>query len=534
MAEDKWIWWRDGVIYQIYPRSFSDSNGDGIGDINGIISKLDYLTELGIDAIWLSPIYPSPDVDFGYDVSNYLDINPRFGSLTDFDKLLYEAHNRNIKIILDLVLNHTSDQHPWFQSSRCSKNNPYSDWYLWRDPDYKGNVPNNWQSLFGGKGWKFEPMRQQYYYHMFFEKQPDLNWRNSDVKKAMLDVFRFWLNRGVDGFRLDVFNMYFKNAKLLNNPTKIGVRKFDRQIHLYDVNQPEMFPLLVEIRQLLDTYDERYVVGEPFLTTTEEAASYCGSDALHGVFNFNFLKNQWNPRQFQRSIIRWEQALSQEVFPTYVLNNHDKPRTASRFGQGENDERLKVAATLLLTQRGTPFIYYGEEIGMRDIKMRRQEIQDPVGKFFYPFYKGRDGCRSPMQWSNKPYAGFSTEKPWLKIHPNYHERNVEAQRHDPDSLYQFYRRLLLLRKQFPAIQNGTYFPLIGNSHTSLSYLRKNEQQTILVALNFSNHNNNIILDNDLSGASWDLLLSNCRNKSPLVMNNIIQLDPNEACIMIKR
>jgi len=304
MTDSNFLWWRDGIIYQIYPRSFADSNGDGIGDLNGITARLDYLAELGVDALWLSPISPSPDVDFGYDVSDYVDIDPKFGTLADFDRLLAEAHRRNIHIVLDLVLNHTSDQHPWFQESRQSRASARRDWYIWRDPAPGGGKPNNWQSVFGGSAWQWDPHTRQYYLHLFYKEQPDLNWRNPEVRQAMLDVFRFWLDRGVDGFRLDVFNMYFKDAGFRSNPPKPGLRGFDRQQHIYDHSQPEMFPLLAEIRAILDAYPERYAVGETFMGSPEHAAEYVGPDKLHAAFEFDLLHCRWNPADYHRVIAR--------------------------------------------------------------------------------------------------------------------------------------------------------------------------------------------------------------------------------------
>jgi len=328
--KNDFLWWRDGVIYQIYPRSFADSNNDGIGDLKGIISKLDYLTDLGVDALWLSPINPSPDKDFGYDVADYFDIDPKFGTLADFDLLLQEAHKRNLHIILDLVLNHTSDQNKWFQESRSSKENPYRDWYLWRSAP-EGKQPNNWKSVFGGPGWEYDEKTAEYYFHMFVKEQPDLNWRNPAVYQKMLDVFKFWLDRGVDGFRLDVFNEYFKDAQFRNNPPKLGIRPFDCQQHIYDVSQPEMFIALKDIRALLDRYPERYAVGETFLATTEQAAAYIGPEKLHAGFDFTFLESPWNPKRFLTVINKWDSLLSADGWPNYVLNNHDKPRSASRY-----------------------------------------------------------------------------------------------------------------------------------------------------------------------------------------------------------
>ncbi|WP_299025038.1 alpha-glucosidase [uncultured Thermanaerothrix sp.] len=525
------LWWRDGVIYQIYPRSFADSNGDGIGDLPGIMSRLDYLADLGIDAIWLSPIYPSPDVDFGYDVADYLAIDPRFGSMEDFDRLVEAAHRRGIRVILDLVLNHTSDRHPWFQESRRSRDNLYHDWYLWRDPRPGGRPPNNWASVFGGRGWEFEPQRGQYYFHMFYKEQPDLNWRNPAVRQAMLDVFRFWLERGVDGFRLDVFNVYFKHPEFPNNPPRLGLRAFDRQHHIFDIDQPEMIPLLREIRAILDAYPERYAVGETFLSTPEKAARYCAPGLLHATFDFTFLHCPWRPERFLRTIQAWEQALGAEAWPTYVLNNHDNPRAGTRYARGEDDARLKVAATLLLTLRGTPFMYYGEEIGMRDIRVSRAEIKDPIGKRYWPFYKGRDGCRAPMQWDDSLHAGFTTGTPWLPVHPNYRQRNVEAQLQDEHSLLNYYRRLLRLRKEKVALRRGLFQPLTFEPRRLLAYLRQDKYQTILVALNFSPRPVRLALGGTLQVARWRPLLSTRGGDPAAPRDGFLALQGNEAIIL---
>ncbi|KPL82583.1 hypothetical protein SE15_10715 [Thermanaerothrix daxensis] len=525
------LWWRDGVIYQIYPRSFADSNGDGIGDLPGLISRLDYLADLGVDAIWLSPIYPSPDVDFGYDVADYLSIDPRFGRMEDFDRLIEAAHHRGIRVILDLVLNHTSDRHPWFQESRRSRDNPYQDWYLWRDPRPGGRPPNNWASVFGGRGWEFEPQRGQFYFHMFYKEQPDLNWRNPKVRQAMLDVFRFWLERGVDGFRLDVFNVYFKHPEFPNNPFRLGLRAFDCQHHIYDIDQPEMIPLLREIRAILDAYPERYAVGETFLSTPEKAARYCAPGLLHATFDFTFLHCPWRPECFLRAIQTWEHALGAESWPTYVLNNHDNPRAATRYVRGENDARLKVAATLLLTLRGTPFMYYGEEIGMRDIRVSRAEIKDPIGKRYWPFYKGRDGCRSPMQWDGSSHAGFTTGVPWLPVHPNYRWRNVEAQLQDERSLLNHYRRLLRLRKDKVALRRGLFQPLSFEPRRLLAYLRQFENQTILVALNFSTRPVRLALGGTLRAARWRPLFSTYGDEPAMPRDGFLALRGDEAVIL---
>jgi alpha-glucosidase len=476
-------WWQDSLIYQIYPRSFADGNDDGIGDLPGIIAHLDHLADLGIGAIWLSPIHPSPNKDFGYDVSDYCSIDPVFGTMSDFDHLVTWAHQLGIRIILDMVMNHTSDQHAWFKESRSSRLNPKQDWYIWRDH------PNNWQSWFGGRAWEYDAARGQYYLHSFAKEQPDLNWRNPEVRKELLNVFRFWLERGVDGFRLDVFNSFFKHPDLADNPFKLGIRAFYLQHHINDMDQPEMLPLLGELRSLLDSYPDRYAVGETHLPTLQKAVSYCGPDRLHAAFSFDFTSSNfffpWNPRWLKRQIERREAAFTATgIWPTTVMSNHDLPRAAGRYARGEEDTQARIAMTLLLTLRGTPFMYYGEEIGMRDIRLRRSEILDPPGQRYWPLYKGRDGCRAPMQWNARENAGFSSAAPWLPVQPDHVRRNVAAQQEDPDSFLNFTRKLIGLRKEFPALRNGEYVPLVS-PNGSLVYLRKTPDQSVLVAINFT-------------------------------------------------
>lgn len=533
------LWWRDGIIYQIYPRSFADSNNDGLGDLPGITGKLDYLADLGVDALWLSPIYPSPDKDFSYDVSDYVDIDPRFGSLADFDLLLSEAHQRGIRVILDLVLNHTSDQHPWFLESRSSRDNPKADWYIWSLPSDSppisgGNegrrrgVPNNWQSIFGGRAWTYIPERDQYYYHMFVPEQPDLNWRNPEVRKAVLDVVRFWLDRGVDGFRLDVFNMYFKDEQLRDNPYKPGLRAFDRQQHTYDCDQPEMIPLLQELREILDSYPERYSVGETFLDNRAKAILYTGEDRLHAAFNFDFMWSRFDPAKLIKPILDWEELYAQhDIWPNYVLGNHDARRMASRHTKDEVDDRLKVMMALLLTLRGTPYLYYGEEIGMRDIALKRSEILDPPGKKYWPFYKGRDGCRSPMQWDDSVNAGCSPAKTWLPVHLNFRVRNVAAQQKDPNSILNFTREIIKLRREKCALHRGDFTLLTTKPKDILAYLRHTAGQTVLVALNFKNRP--ITLEGIPAG-KWKVLHSTARNVIAEDAQRM-QLSPYEVLIL---
>lgn len=529
--ERDYLWWRDGVIYQVYTRSFSDSNHDGIGDLRGIIERLGYLKDLGIAALWLSPIHPSPDVDFGYDVSDYYQINPQFGLMADFEKLVEKAHDKGIRIILDMVLNHTSDQHDWFKQSRNSKDNPFSNWYIWREPAPGGKPPNNWQSMVGGSGWEFEPKRGQFYFHMFYKQQPDLNWRNPVVRQKMLDVLRFWLEKGVDGFRFDIFNVFFKDKDFTSNPPKLGLRGFDRQRHIHDIDQPEMLPLVEDIRRLMDQFVDRYSIGEPFLPTPEKAALYCAPDRFNAAFNFDLINAPWKPDQFQSRIEEWEQALDRDRWPVYVLNNHDNKRSSTRLVWGEDDRLLKAAAALLLTQRGTPFLYYGEEIGMRDVKVSRFEIKDPVGRKYWPFYIGRDGCRSPMQWSGKMYAGFSSRRPWMKIHSNYKGRNVSEQAVNPYSLLNFYRALIKLRRDKKALTNGVTIPLTFNPRKVLAYLRQTETQTILVAVNFSHRPVKFFLGTGLARQKWTMLLSSKRDELDNIKGNILQLEGLEAEIL---
>jgi len=465
----EFVWWKHGIVYQIYPRSFADTNGDGVGDLRGIIERLDHLNDgtpqsLGVDAIWLSPIYPSPQHDFGYDVSDYNDVDPRFGTLDDFDELVEKAHARGLRIVMDMVLNHSSHLHPWFVESRSSRQNPRRDWYIWRDGRAPGRPPNNWQSVFGGSAWKWDPRTEQYYLHSFLEEQPDFNWRNPEVKEALFDVLRFWLDRGVDGFRLDVVNYYFKDAQFQDNPSRLAVTYgYGRQRHVYDKDQPEMHPLLKEMRGLLDEYPQRMAVGEVGSDDpAPRAASYLGeeADGLPLAFNFAFARSPWSAPAFQREVERWESLLPPGGWPTYFLSNHDVVRHASRYGAGHwTDARARVAAALLLTLRGTPFLYYGEEIGMRQVRIPKEEIQDPPGRRFWPLYRGRDGCRTPMQWDGTAHAGFTTGIPWLRLGPDYQGRNVAAQRDDPGSLFTFYRRLIWLRKETPALLHGAYRPL---------------------------------------------------------------------------
>jgi alpha-glucosidase len=490
MTDD--LWWREGVIYQIYPRSFYDTNGDGLGDLPGITAQLDYIASLGVEAIWLSPFYPSPDVDFGYDVSNHCAVDPRFGTLEDFDRLVAEAHARGIKVILDLVLNHTSNRHPWFLESRSSLDNPKRDWYIWRSLKENGKPPNNWRAMIGTPAWEKDDLTGQAYLHLFLREQPDVNWRNPQVRQAQLDIVRFWLRRGVDGFRLDIFNAYFKDEALRDNPHRfhpippLGVQ------HQFDMDQPEMIPLLQELRSILDEQAGRYAVGETAFASPQKTAAYCAPGLLHAAFSFEFTglvgigAGALKPEVIERKIRQREQIFNAAgVWPTTVMGNHDVPRPASRYTRDESDALLKLAMALLLTLRGTPFLYYGDEIGMRDLKLRRDQILDPIGKLYWPIVKGRDGCRGPMQWEDSANAGFSQGAPWLPIHPNFRDRNVALQQQNPVSLLNFTRTLIALRKTTPALRSGDLAFIPSGSKHILAYTRSAGGQTVLVVLNFS-------------------------------------------------
>ena len=462
-------WWQTGVIYQIYPRSFADSNGDGIGDLPGITSRLDYLTELGVDAIWLSPFYPSPQDDFGYDVADYCDVDPMYGTLDDFDLLVEEAHRRGLRVLVDYVINHTSDRHPWFIESRSSPDNPKRDWYVWRDQ------PNNWVAVFGGSAWEQDSTTGQYYLHSFLPSQPDLNWRNPEVEAAMFDVLRFWMRRGVDGFRIDVAHFAMKDPLIRDNPpvTELPADAYKlnperaAQLPVNSQAHPDIHGLFRRLRAVIDEFPERYTVGEIHEYNWDAWATYYGrGDELHMPFNFSLLPAGADPVRIRAAITGLEAALPQGAWPNWVAGNHDEPRLATRVGPGA----AKAMAVVLLTLRGTPTLYYGDELGMEELMIPPEQQQDPWGRRMPGF--GRDGCRTPMQWSDAPGAGFcpSPTPGWLPIHPNAATLNVEAERHDPTSYFELYRRLLRLRRETPALQLGDIEVLDGPEPV-LSYRR---------------------------------------------------------------
>lgn len=496
-ADSSAPWWKKAVFYEIYIRSFADSNGDGLGDINGITGKLDYLKDLGVDALWITPCFPSPQVDFGYDVSDFRNIDPQYGSLSDFDRMVREAKKRGIRIILDLVLNHTSDQHPWFIDAKSSSSAQHRDWYIWRNAKKGSKPPNNWRSAFGGSAWKQDPVTKQFYYHMFYPQQPDLNWRNPAVNKAMFDVTTWWYERGVDGFRLDAVDTLFEDPKGRDNPPKAGINKlgdpeWDAK---YTAKLPEVHDVLRDLRKVADRH-HAVLIGETWTHDIDELKRYYGknSDGLHMPMDLMFaIVNKFSARAFRKQIA---EVNATGEWPVFVLGNHDLPRASGRYGDGKNDEAIaKVMAALYLTLRGTPILYYGEEIAMvNNDPTKRDEIQDPIGKIGWPKEKGRDGERTPMQWSSEKNAGFTTGAPWLPIPASARTRNVAVQSKDPESVLGFYRELLRLRHQFTALQEGTYAPLDQKHPAILAYLRKSESQTVLVALNMSAKSQQLRLD----------------------------------------
>ncbi|MCX6248649.1 MAG: alpha-glucosidase [Bacteroidetes bacterium] len=490
------VWWKHGVFYHIYPRSFYDSNNDGIGDIRGIIRKLEYLSELGISAIWISPLYQSPMHDFGYDISDYRTIDPVFGDLEDFRSLLREAHERGIRIIMDLVMNHTSVEHPWFIESCSSRDNPKRDWYIWRDGLFRGK-PNNWRSAFGSSAWEYDKPTGQYYLHSFLKEMPDLNWRNKELRNTYFKEVRFWLDLGVDGFRLDVINMIVKDKKFRNNPLFFGIPWIQK--HVYTRNRPKSIRITHLLRKLLDEYVDRMCVGEIYSLPPGDparSAGYLGSgdDAINLAFDFSLMFQPWNARKVCACLTTWYDHIPVNGWACNVLSNHDLFRSNSRFGKKKNFyEKSKLLAVLLLTVKGTPFIYYGEEIGMTNGRLTKKQIVDPLGKKFWPLFKGRDRARTPMQWTPGKNAGFSEASPWLPVNPEFPELNVETESSDPASLLNLYRQLIRLRNETETLQSGDWVPLIKGGNGILAFLRILGDDSVLVLLNFRNKISKIFL-----------------------------------------
>jgi len=527
-ATDTYHWWQTGIVYQVYPRSFMDANGDGVGDLQGVEGRLDYLRWLGIDAIWLAPIFPSPMADFGYDVADYSDVHPLFGTLADFDALLAAAHERGIKLLLDLVPNHTSDEHPWFVESRSSRDNPKRDWYIWRDPAPGGGPPNNWQSHFGGDAWTLDPATGQYYLRLFDTKQPDLNWRNPAVRNAVYRAMRFWLDRGVDGFRVDVIWLLIKDARFRDNPVNPdwteGERPARRYIRQYSEDQPEIAEIIREMRALVDSYDERVLIGEIYLPLTRLMAYYGENlDGVHLPFNFQLITLPWDARGIREAVDAYEAALPPGAWPNWVLGNHDNTRIASRVGLAQ----ARVAQVLLLTLRGTPTCYYGDELGMRDVPIPHELAYDPQEKLS-PGY-GRDPERTPMQWDTTVNAGFTAGKPWLPVANDYPTVNVAVERDDPTSMLALYRRLVDLRRATPALTIGSQRTLDAGYDDVFAYLREHEGTRVLVALNLGGDART--LDLGSAAAEGTTLLSTAPDRVGAVDGARLVLGANEGLVV---
>jgi len=528
--EPGWIWWKHGIVYHIYPRSFFDSNGDGIGDLQGIICKLPYLTELGVDAIWLSPVYTSPNVDFGYDVSDYRGINPEYGTMEDFRKLLSACHQKGIRVIMDMILNHTSSKHPWFLESRSFRDNEKRDWYIWRK-GVKGGPPNNWKAAVGGSAWEFDLRTGMYYLHSFFPEQPDLNWRNPKVVNVFFEELKFWLDMGVDGFRLDVINMIGKDKKFRNNPFFLGIPILQK--HVYNRNRPKSLKIVKKVRELLNQYDERAAIGEVYTMppgNPKAAARYLGKsdNGIHLAFDFSLIFSKWDARHYYSHIANWYSGIPDPGWPCNVLSNHDLFRSINRRPlRKDKEEKAKISAFLLLTLKGTPFIYYGEEIGMKNGNLTKKEIKDPLGKKYWPFFKGRDKARTPMQWTAGRNGGFTEGNPWLPLNTDFHLSNVNSQWYNPNSILWIYRSLIRLRKEHPALQDGLWIPVQDGRKGLLAYLRKQPQETLLVVLNFKRTSRAIKLK---EFEEAQVLLSTCRREGDVVSLMKLKLFPFEATI----
>ncbi len=495
MTENKATdWWRGAVIYQIYPRSFQDANGDGIGDLAGITRRLGYVADLGVDAIWLSPFFVSPMKDFGYDVADYTDVDPIFGRLADFDALTAEAHRLGLKVMIDQVLSHSSDQHPWFKQSRADRENPRADWYVWADPQEDGTPPNNWLSIFGGPAWQWDSRRHQYYFHNFLVSQPDLNFHNSDVQDALLDTVEFWLKRGVDGFRLDTSNFYFHSATLKSNPptTPLGTPEvsaanpYGMQDHLYDKTQPENLKFLKRFRGLLDRYGATTSVGEiadGARSLRTMAAYTADGDKLHMCYTFDFLGPVFTARFFRQQVEAFE-AIVKDGWACWAFSNHDITRHVSRWAANhDHDSLARLAIAILLSLRGSVSLYEGEELGLTEAELDFADLVDPYGIEFWPEYKGRDGCRTPMVWeAAAPNGGFSTGKPWLPVAAGHPARAADRQVGDDRSIWSHYRRMLAFRRSHPALVTGT-IRFVDAAEEVLAFVRSGGGEDILCLFN---------------------------------------------------
>jgi alpha-glucosidase len=499
-------WANKGVVYQIYPRSFFDTNSDGIGDLRGIIRKLDYLNDgtnnsLGVNTIWFNPIYKSPQKDFGYDISDYYSIDPIFGDLQTFTRLVEELHRRKMRLIMDFVPNHTSEEHPWFLESRASKDNPKRNWYIWRDPKPDGSPPNNWLSVFGGSAWTLDKETKQYYLHTFLKTQPDLNWRNSEVKTEMIRILKFWIHRGVDGFRTDAVYHLIKDAKFRDDPPNPDYIEGQHEpymslLHTYSSGQKELYETANALCQVLGAHEEKFMVSEAYLDipAMEKMYDACENN-LHAPLNFNLMSMPWEAKEYKTFIDEFNEKLGPEDVPNYVLGNHDRSRIATRMGK----DKARIAAMITFSLRGMPFIYYGDELGMEDVSVPSEQLEDTWGKNLPGFKVGRDPERTPMQWDNTENAGFSDVKPWLPIAKNYEVVNAKAEIQDPRSFFSLYRALIYLRANVPALIYGSYEPYPLTNNQVFSFIRSHKGKKLFIAFNFSNQSQSLACESINTG-----------------------------------
>ncbi|WP_170328448.1 alpha-amylase family glycosyl hydrolase [Ruegeria arenilitoris] len=530
-------WWRGGVIYQIYPRSFQDSNGDGIGDLKGITQRLDYIASLGVDAIWISPFFKSPMKDFGYDVSDYRDVDPMFGSLEDFREMLDQAHAKGLKVMIDLVLSHTSDQHPWFGESRASRDDPKSDWYVWADPKPDGTPPNNWLSIFGGSAWQWDPRRLQYYLHNFLTSQPDLNFHCPDVQDALLDVARFWLELGVDGFRLDTINFYFHDKLLRDNPAlpieernasiAPAVNPYNHQDHLYSKSQPENIAFLERLRALTDEYEGRACLGEvgDAQRGLEIMGAYTSGDKrMHMCYAFEFLEKRALTAGYAKQVFDQLQSKAGDAWPCWAFSNHDVQRHASRWDL--DDAAIRLHAVLMMCLRGSACFYQGEELGLHEADVPFEKLQDPYGIEFWPEFKGRDGCRTPMVWAAQDeQSGFSTGDPWLPVSAAQSEQAVDRLETDGQSMLHHYRRAITLRHAHPALATGAQSEMqqIG---PVLMFQRENTSEAVCCAFNLGAE----AMQVDLPEGNWRAI---GQDLGGVEGEGSVTLRPSQFCLLVR-
>lgn len=525
-------WWQRGIIYQIYPFSWMDTDANGFGDLPGIIRQLAYLRKLGVTALWLCPVYPSPLSDYGYDVADYKSIHSYFGSMRDFDTLLSACHSEGLRLILDFIPNHTSDKHPWFEESRSSLKNPKRDWYLWKEAGLYGRTPNNWLSVFGGSAWEWDSRTRQYYYHAFSKKQPDLNWRNPEVQEAMFDVMRFWLDKGVDGFRVDVVWHLIKDEQFRDNPTNPdywegSMPSYQKFIPAYSTDQPEVHVIAARMRGVVEEYGDKVLIGEVYLPLNQ-LIMYYGQESRRGVhlpYNFQLGLLPWRATDIYAGINNYEASLPSFAWPNWVIGNHDKPRVVTRLGL----RQARVAGMLLLTLRGTPILYYGDEIGMQNSIILPAQMRDPVAEV-YP-EEGRDPERSPMQWSPRENAGFTTApQPWLPVNQDYRDFNVECEERDHGSFLNFYRRLIRLRQQEAALRQGLYRPA-GEGPNAFAFSREHEDGSFLIAVNLSSVPTSLSLTAPFKTQGEVVLSTDSGSEGNRIRRRRLELGPDEGIII---